>query len=264
MIHALDRLDILIPVYQEGAAIRPVLAHLAAHVKTPARILLCYDHDTDTTLEHAIGFAPSPFKLELVKNEGVGVHGAIMTGFRRSDAPAVVVYPADDDTNGALLDRMLQLCAEGSDIVTPSRFMKGGCMKGCRWTKAALVRTAAFLLYHAAGLPTHDPTNGFRLFSNRVIRSIPVESTSGFAFSIELLVKSSRRGWKITELPAVWFERKQGQSRFRILKWMPVYLRWFFYAFQTRFKDFVWMFWLLGVLFLYVLTVLLPKFIEKI
>lgn len=258
------RLDILIPVYQEGAAIRRVLDHLAANVRTPSRILICYDHDHDSTLEHVRGYSPSPFEMVLVKNEGTGVHGAIMTGFRRSTASAVVVYPADDDTNAGILDRMAELYGEGHDIVTPSRFMKGGCMKGCRWTKAALVRTAAFLLYHAAGLPTHDPTNGFRLFSRRIITEIPVESTSGFAFSIELLVKSCRRGWRVAEIPAVWFERKQGKSRFQILKWMPVYLRWFFYAFQSRLKDLTWAVWILGILLLYALTVLLPKFADKI
>ena len=110
-------------------------------------------------------------------------------------------------------------------------------MVGCRWFKATLVRVAAFVLYHVARVPTHDPTNGFRLFSKRVIREIPIESTAGFAFSMELLVKAHRRGWKIAEVPASWFERKQGKSRFRILRWLPIYLRWFFYAFATVFTG---------------------------
>ena len=43
-----------------------------------------------------------------IKNEGKGAHGAICTGFRRSTAPAVVVYPADDDYNPGVLDLMFQ------------------------------------------------------------------------------------------------------------------------------------------------------------
>ena len=70
------------------------------------------------------------------------------------------------------------------------------------------------------------------MFSRRVLREIRIESTQGFAFSIELLVKTHKRKWKIEEIPSRWFERKQGKSRFKIMKWMPIYLRWFFYAFR--------------------------------
>ena len=64
---------------------------------------------------------------------------------------------------------------------------------------------------------------------------IPIESTSGFAYSIELLVKCHRLGWKVGEVPVSWYERKAGQSRFRVLRWLPQYLRWFFYAFATTY-----------------------------
>ena len=106
-------------------------------------------------------------------------------------------------------------------------------MVGCPWLKAVLVRAAAFSLYHFARLPARDATSGFRLFSRRVIDTIPVESDSGFVYSIELLVKAHRLGWRIGEVPAQWIERQQGQSRFRALRWLPAYLRWYFYPFAT-------------------------------
>jgi hypothetical protein len=111
--------------------------------------------------------------------------------------------------------------------------MPGGSMVDCPWLKAILVRGAGFTLYHLARLPTHDASNGFRLFSRRVIRTIPVESSQGFCYSIELLVKAHRLGWKIGEVPARWRERTRGASRFRVVKWLPAYLRWYFYAFAT-------------------------------
>ena len=72
---------------------------------------------------------------------------------------------------------------EHCEIVAASRFMPGGCMVGCPWLKATLVRCAAFTLYHLAGLPTHDPSNGFRLFSRRVLDRFAIESTAGFVYS---------------------------------------------------------------------------------
>lgn len=106
-------------------------------------------------------------------------------------------------------------------------------MEGCPWLKALLARGSAFLLFHLAGVPTHDPSNGFRLFSRRVLETIPIESTVGFTYSLELLAKCHRLGWKISEVPVAWYERKSGTSRFRILKWLPHYLVWFFYCFAT-------------------------------
>jgi hypothetical protein len=55
----------------------------------------------------------------------------------------------------------------------------------------------------------------------------------GFCYSIELLVKAHRLGWKIGEVPVQWFERRHGESRFRVLEWLPAYLRWYGYAFAT-------------------------------
>ncbi len=231
----MTELDIVIPVYNEGSNILPTLESLRRNVVTPFRILICYDRDDDDTLPAIRRNAArlAGLQIELVKNQGRGAHGAIMTGFAASTARLVVVYPADDDYNAEILDRMVAKANEGNDIVCASRFMPGGSMVGCPWLKAVLVRGAGFTLYHLARLPTHDASNGFRLFSRRVIASIPVESDQGFCYSIELLVKVHRLGWRVAEVPAKWRERTRGTSRFRVLKWLPAYLRWYFYAFAT-------------------------------
>ncbi len=230
-------LDVLVPVYNEGANIRRTLEVLFQSNRVPFRVHICYDRDNDNTLPE-LEKCPEPMRdrIHLIKNEGKGAHGAICTGFRRSTAPAVVVYPADDDYNPGVLDLMFHKWKdEHCEIVAASRFIPGGCMVGCPWLKATLVRCAAFTLYHLAGLPTHDPSNGFRLFSRRVLDQFPIESTAGFVYSIELLVKAHRAGWKIGEVPAQWRERITGSSRFRVMKWLPAYLHWYFYAFATSY-----------------------------
>jgi len=226
-------LDIIIPVYNEGENILPVLSSLEEHVRTPFRVLLCYDRDDDTTLA-AVRNAPAfRFLVSWVKNRGRGSHGAVVTGFEESSAPAVLVFPGDDDYNAPRIDLMVEQFRSGCEIVAASRFMPGGCMKGCPWPKALLVRSSAFILYHIARVPTHDPSNGFRLFSLRVLETIPIESTLGFTYSLELLAKCHRLGWKIGEVPVAWYERRHGTSRFRLLKWLPHYLVWFLYCFET-------------------------------
>lgn len=228
------QLDIVIPVFNESENITRVLESLKNGVKASFRVLLCYDFEEDTTLPVVKKFLEkSAMEIVLVKNPGRGPHSAILAGFSASQAPAVLVFPGDDDYNAPQLDIMLQKIDEGNDIVCASRFIPGGSMVGCPWLKAFLVRASAFTLFHLARVPSHDPSNGFRMFSQRILKSIPIESSQGFTYSLEILVKAHRLGLKIAEVPVKWFERTAGQSRFRVGGWLLAYLRWYFYAFTT-------------------------------
>jgi dolichol-phosphate mannosyltransferase len=231
------RLDIVIPVYNEGANILRTLQSIARAVAAPKRVLICYDREDDNTLpairdnRAALG----ELAVDFVRNRGRGAHGAVLSGFAASQAPFVVVLPADDDYNAGILDALVARADGGCDIVCASRFMTGGSMVGCPWLKAFFVRAGNFTLYHLARLPTRDASNGFRLFSRRAIDEIVIESDRGFCYSIELLVKCHRLGWRIGEVPANWFERTSGSSRFQVLRWLPAYLRWYVYAFATTY-----------------------------
>jgi len=215
----------------------PTLASIAQAVKTPNRVLICYDHEDDDTLPAITNNrdAFGDLTIEFVRNRGRGAHGAVLTGFAASTAPYLLVFPADDNYNAGMLDTLVAEAQTGCDVVCASRFMAGGGMTGCPWLKAVLVRAANFTLHHLARLPTHDASNGFRLFSRRAISQIEIESTRGFCYSIELLVKCHRLGWRIGEVPARWFQRAHGASRFQVLKWLPDYLRWYRYAFATTY-----------------------------
>ena len=228
-------LDIIIPVYNEGRNILETLNSIHCHVRTPCRILICYDNEKDDTLPAIKSCPHEKLDIKLIKNRGAGALGAVLTGFAVSDAPAAIMFPADDDYNAPRIDKMMEKFREGCEIVVASRFAPGGCMKGCPPLKAILVRASAFALYYFAKTPTRDPSNGLRIFSRRVLDTIQIESTVGFAYSIELLVKAHRLGWRVGEVPALWFERRSGKSRFQVLKWVPQYLKWFAYAFATTY-----------------------------
>ncbi|HEY5166961.1 MAG TPA: glycosyltransferase family 2 protein [Pseudolabrys sp.] len=231
------RLDIVIPVYNEGANILQTLQSIAREVATPKRVLICYDREDDDTLPAIRDNRATlgDLVIDFVRNRGRGAQGAVLSGFAAGRAPYAVMVPADDDYNAGIIDAMLARAETGCDIVCASRFMAGGSMVGCPWLKALLVRTGNFTLYHLARLPTRDASNGFRLFSRRTMGEIAVESDRGFCYSIELLVKCHRLGWQIGEVPANWFERTSGSSRFQVLRWLPAYLRWYAYAFATTY-----------------------------
>ena len=233
-------LDIVVPTYFEGESIIEILDSLQKHVTYSFRVLICYDTEEDDTLPVIKEHTPYPFDIIFVKNTRKGLHGAVVTGFEASTAPAVMMMPADDAWNARIINTMIEHQQKGADIVCPSRFMKGGSTEGYPPLKYMVVRTAAFLLYKMAFIPTHDSTNGFRLFSRRAIDLIPIESTAGGTYSIELLVKCHRLGWAICEIPSRWIERTAGLSKFKLWHWIPHYITWFFYGFKTtylRAKD---------------------------
>ena len=179
---ARQRLDIVIPVYNEGANIVPTLRAIAREVKTPDRVLICYDREEDDTLP-AITDNREAFgalAIEFVRNRKRGAHAAVLTGFARSDAPFVLVFPADDDYNAGILDSMVAEAAKGCDIVCASRFMAGGSMVGCPWLKAVLVRSANFTLYISPACRRTMPATAFvcsRAASSTRSQSSPIAAS---------------------------------------------------------------------------------------
>jgi hypothetical protein len=71
---------------------------------------------------------------------------------------------------------------------------------------------------------------------------VRIESKQGFEIALELTVKAQLAGLKITEIPSYWTDRTAGESRFRMWKWMPNYLRWYWAAMTA--PLFVWSVWL--------------------
>ena len=129
-----SQLDIIIPVYNERRATScRTLQSIARSVKTPSRLLICYDREDDDTLAAIRGNrdAFGGLTIDFVRNRGRGAHGAVLTGFAASEAPFAVMFPADDDYNAGILDAMVREAETGCDIVCASRFMPSGAVVAC-------------------------------------------------------------------------------------------------------------------------------------
>lgn len=226
-------LDIIIPVYNEGENILSVVSHIKKNVKTKYQILICYDNENDNLFEYREEIFGICNDIVLVKNKYIGACGAIKTGLLHSTTDVKIVYPCDDLINGCIIDEMYKKFLEGNEIVAPSRFMKGGSMKNCPIIKEILVRFSSYTLFVLSSIPIEDASNGFRLFSKKIIDTFEIESNLGFAYSLELLVKTERAGYKICQIPSQWIERTVGSSKFKIFVWLPQYLKWYFYGLQT-------------------------------
>ena len=226
-------LEIIIPIYNEGKNILKLFEFFEIFIKTEFRILLCYDLEDDDVFNFKHEFKKFKFEIIFVKNPSSGPCLAIIEGMYFGNSDCVIVYPADDFLNYNIVDKMYEAFTKNNDIVVASRFMKGGSMKGCPLIKSILVRFVSSTLYLLSSIPVRDASNGFRLFSRRLLNTVNIESKVGFAYSLELLSKCNRLRLKMGEMPAQWEERSVGSSRFKIIKWFSGYLRWYFYGLGT-------------------------------
>ncbi len=227
-------LTIVIPVYNEGANFPALWRELTSSIKTPFTAMIVYDFDEDNTLPVVREIlAAGETRLTLRKNAyGRGVTGAIKTGLEGVESGPVLVTMADLSDEPTLIDPMYQLYLQGFDVVCGSRYMKGGRLIGGPFLKQLMSRVSGLTLRYLRGVPTHDATNSFKLYDAKMIREVKVESVAGFELGLELTVKAFLNGYRIAEIPSTWRDRTAGTSRFRIMHWLPHYLKWYFYAFQ--------------------------------
>jgi dolichol-phosphate mannosyltransferase len=228
-------LSVILPVYNEGEAVEPVLRALAAGVRTPHELVVVYDFDGDTTvpvLTRLIGDIPG---LRGLRNDlGRGVLNAMKAGIAATDSPYVLISMADGSDEPQVVDPMVALARTGADVVSASRYMPGGRQVGGPPLKRLMSRVAGLTLHWFAGVATHDPTNNFKLYSRRYLDSVTIESTAGFELALELTVKATIAGRRVAEVPTTWRDRTAGQSNFKLRKWLPHYLHWYRTAFAAR------------------------------
>jgi hypothetical protein len=227
-------LDIVIPVGSQREELLPLLDQLNSQVKTCCSVIVCLDRVDEASLNALKTHAFANLAIQTVSNPGVTRRDAVFAGFRASSAPAVLALPAEGLENPSIIDFMASQIGAGCDIICGSRFMRGGSVSGYPWLQRLFLRLTAFALYAFGRLPVHDPMNPLQMYSRRVLDEIAVESTDGAAFSLELLVKCHRLGWKIAEAPVV-SVRKKGEGRPGIVELSGGYIRWLLYPFVTSY-----------------------------
>ncbi|HEX8024808.1 MAG TPA: glycosyltransferase [Candidatus Limnocylindrales bacterium] len=228
-------LSVVVPVYNEGEHVVPVLKALASSIATPHELVVVYDFDEDTTVPVIERLRHELPTLRGMRNDlGRGVLNAMKAGIAGTSGRYVLITMADGSDEPEKIDEMVGLAAAGADVVAGSRYMRGGGQVGGPLVKRLLSRAAGLSLHWVARVPTHDATNNFKLYSRRFLDSVTIQSTAGFELALELTVKATLQGRRVAEVPTTWRDRTAGQSNFKLRKWLPHYLHWYRLAFTGR------------------------------
>jgi dolichol-phosphate mannosyltransferase len=229
------RVSIVVPAYDEGDEVVPVITRLLDAVRLPCEVLVVVDDEDDSTLPPVRSLAErEPRVKPVVSSYGRGPARAIRFGFDRSVAPVVVVSMADGSDAPEHIDALVRLVERGVVIACASRYAPSGQQVGGPHLKRTLSRMAGLSLWLFARVGTRDATNSFKAYSTHWVRSVGIESDRGFELALELVAKARRTRQPVAELPTVWLDRTSGKSTFDLRRFLPGYLRWYRYAFGRR------------------------------
>jgi len=228
----MSALSVVIPVYNEGEAVRSSLDRVLEAIGPDSEVIVVYDMVEDTTRPVLEEYAARDKRVRPSLNTiGRGPANAIRFGLEAATTPVAIVTMADDSDDAGQMQELAQLVRNGAAVAAASRYMKGGRQIGGPFVKRTLSRLAGLSLFHLARVGTHDATNSFKAYSTEFVRQVGVESDRGFEIGIELTAKARRARLPIVEIPTSWKDRPFGESNFKTAKWIPYYLRWWLHAF---------------------------------
>lgn len=229
------RVSVVIPAYNEGESIVPVLERLLEAVTLPCEALVVVDDPADTTVPVMQRLAKEEPRLHyLINDYGRGPANAIRYGIDHATTPVTVVTMADGCDDVRQIDDLVRLVERGVAVAAASRYMAGGQQVGGPLLKGMMSSAAGRSLRLLARIGTRDATNSFKAYSSAFVRAVGIDSRDGFEIGIELTAKARRLRLPIAEIPTIWLDRQAGLSNFRLAQWLPKYLKWYFFAFGGR------------------------------
>ncbi|MEM6325695.1 MAG: polyprenol monophosphomannose synthase [Bacteroidota bacterium] len=212
---------VVIPTYNEAANIETVLTRVLA-LEGEWTVLIVDDGSPDGTAAIVRSLQQqNPSRIGLIERAGKqGLGTAYLTGFRAAlEAGFALICEMDADLshNPSDLVRLAEACRgpEAADLAIGSRYVDG--VRVIDWPLGRLVLSYAAGVYTRAvtRLPIQDVTAGFVCFRREVLEAIDFSRvrSNGYSFQIEMKYRAWRRGFRLVEVPIVFTERTEGQSK---------------------------------------------------
>jgi dolichol-phosphate mannosyltransferase len=231
-----ERALVVIPTYNEASNIPQLLPQVLAQ-DPRLDILVVDDASPDGTGRLADEIAAREPRVHVLHREGkLGLGTAYRAGFRWAlDRDYAFVFEMDADFSHDPMHLPEFLAAvQDADLVLGSRYLERR-VTVVNWPMTRLMLSYCANIYArvVTGLKLWDATGGFKCFRRSVLEAIDLESvrSNGYAFQIELSFRAARRGFRIREIPIVFTDRTEGQSKMsgaivREAVWMVWRLRW--------------------------------------
>ncbi|HSC27047.1 MAG TPA: polyprenol monophosphomannose synthase [Vicinamibacterales bacterium] len=209
---------VVVPTYNERENL-PVLVRGVLALEG-YRMLVVDDGSPDGTGPLADELAEAyPGRIEVLHRTGPrGLGRSYVDGLRRAvsrpDVDLVCQMDADLSHDPAYLPSLAAAAAE-HDVVIGSRYLNGVSVVNWPLHRIFLSAFANRYIRAVTSLSPHDCTSGFRCWRREALARLPLDRmvSEGYAFLIEMLFEARRHGCRIGEVPIIFVERRQGQSK---------------------------------------------------
>ena len=214
-----DRKIVIIPTYNERENIENIIRKVFS-LEGGYDILIIDDGSPDGTAAIVKRLQQEfPERLHMIERPGkLGLGTAYITGFKWSiDKVYDYTFEMDADFshNPEDLPRLYQACKDGADLAIGSRYCDG--ISVINWPIGRIIMSyyASVYVRTILGMKVYDCTAGFKCYSNKVLKTIDLDKVEmkGYGFQIEMKYTTYKLGFKITEVPIIFVNRKAGTSK---------------------------------------------------
>jgi len=222
---------VVIPTYNEADNI-PRLLPAVLSQSPILDVLIVDDGSPDGTADLVRQVQAGSDRVPLVVRSGkMGLGTAYVEGFRfalQRGYEYVFEMDADFSHDPAEITNFLQE-AERTDLVIGSRYTNGVRVLNWPINRLLLSYFANVYTRFMIGLPLHDATGGYKCYRRRVLEKIDLSRihSNGYAFQIEMSYKAWKKGFRLTEIPIVFHDRRSGQSKMsRSIVYEAIWMLW--------------------------------------
>jgi len=207
----MNTISIVIPALNEGATIGDVILKCK---KYGQQIIVVDGHSTDDTREVA-----EKGGAKVVLDNGKGKGAAIREGVRHVTGDIIVFIDADGSHDADDIPRLVAPIVNGdADHVTGSRLIGGSSELHGGFDEFFRLAGSAFItacINYRFGVKISDSQNGFRAIRTDVMRQLDLKENIT-TIEQEMIIKTIRQGFRLSEVPAHEHKRAAGYSKIRL------------------------------------------------
>lgn len=208
----MDKLSVLIPVYNEKRTIAELLRRvLAAQIPIAKEVLVGDDGSTDGTRDILRALPPQPELQIHFMDENVGRGGVLKHLLPLATGSVIIHQDADLEYDpGAYAALLEPILRDEADVVYGSRF-KGEIrqMRAVNNLGNRVMSGMARLLY---GIELTDLMTCYKMYRSDLMRGLTIDA-NGFNFEAEFTAKLARRGARFREVPISFVGRTHAEGK---------------------------------------------------
>lgn len=223
------KLSIIIPFYNEQEGIKQLKEKLVPTTDRLKRsydieILLIDDGSTDKTNELLHKYFDNMQGAKIIVHEkNMNLGAAHRTGFSQATGDFIAFLDSDCTYDPNLIEKMLSLFDENTDIVTVSPYHPRGRIENVPRYRMFLSKSVSMIYRMLSPIKLYTYTAMVRVYRNRIPESVHFRSNNFLAVT-EIMIRAAFLGFKAKEIPAVLHGRQFGVSKLKTMRVMRDHL----------------------------------------